>query len=63
MHLKLTNRKVEFQKFSGGYAPDPRFRGRGEEGRAGRTGGEGEGRRVGHPTFETVPPPLNIIAA
>jgi len=63
MCLKLTNRKVKFQKLFGGYTPRTPASGEGE-GRAGkgRTGGEGEGRRVGPPTFETVPPPLMLLA-
>jgi len=46
------------KKFRGLYPRTPASGG--GEGRKGedRTGGEGEGRRVGPPTFETVPPPL-----
>jgi len=40
MRLKLTNRKVEFQTFSGGYTPGPPLQGEGRAGE-GRTGQEG----------------------
>ena len=45
--LKLTYGRVKPQNFSGGYTPDPQYKGQGREGREGRgkqLGREGEGR-------------------
>ena len=44
--LKLTHSKVEFQTFSGGKPPDPRFKGGEGEG-GGKEEGEGRGRGEG----------------
>jgi len=52
MHLKLSYRKVEFNKFSGGYTPRPPLQGEGRGWEGEVKGGELD------PTFETVPPPL-----